>query len=313
MQHDRQLLLNMLTYMRPSGSLTEKKFCQTFLEPVFGQADRHGNYILFVGDDPTVSFMSHYDTVHKHHGFQHVAVTDGFATTMSNCLGADDTTGIWLMLGMIKAGVEGVYVVHTAEEIGCIGSTALVKDNPDWIHRVDCAISFDRMGTDSIITHQGGKRTCSDTFAYSLASILGLAMKADPTGVYTDSIEYSDDIPECTNLSVGYYNQHTSAEYQDLGFAEKLLDRLIKADWSNLVIERDVNDDHYANDTGWYRRYQFDYDNDDFQEVEALQRLLIDRPEQMAQLLFEYGFTIDGIADELDLDFRDTTDYKYAS
>lgn len=45
-----------------------------------------------------------------------------------NCLGADCTSGIWLILEMIQAQVPGIYVVHTDEEIGRKGAEAIVNE-----------------------------------------------------------------------------------------------------------------------------------------------------------------------------------------
>ena len=232
-------LLDMLAYKRPEGSEHQKLFCDKYLQPVFGDPDRHGNYTLIIGDQPDIAFMSHHDTVHHDSGMQEVIVVDGTVISNSNCLGADCTTGVWIMLNMIEEGIDGVYVVHAAEEVGLIGATALVKDKPDWINHVDIAISFDRYGDTSIITHQMGERTASDRFALSLSDTLGLAqLKADTYGSYTDCEAYKDVIAECTNLSVGYYSQHTPKESQDLDYLSTLMDRLIKADWSQLVVAR---------------------------------------------------------------------------
>ena len=127
----RHTLISMLQTMRPAYSLAEQRFCETYLEPVFGKPDTHGNYILSVGVDPNIAFTAHTDTVHRQEGIQTLSVEDNFITTMTgSCLGADCTTGLWLMLGMIEAGIEGVYIAHAAEEIGGIGSSSLVADNP---------------------------------------------------------------------------------------------------------------------------------------------------------------------------------------
>jgi hypothetical protein len=248
--------LDMLTYKRPQGSNAQRKFNRRFLQPVFGQPDSHGNYtyIIMNGDKhPTVAFMAHHDTVHIASGRQKPEVEGDyvFAPKGKECLGADCTTGIYIMLRMIEAGVPGVYVVHAAEEIGCIGSAALVKSKPDWIKKVDVAISFDRKGYESIITHQMGRRTCSEKFADSLSAILDNAFTSDATGSYTDSNEYVDVIPECTNLSVGYFNQHTNREYQDIVFMECLIAALIDADWSKLVIDRQPGSVEYDDDYGF--------------------------------------------------------------
>ena len=52
--------IDMLTYMRPEGSKYQRKFCNRYLMPVFGQPDKHGNYTHIVGDKPRVAFMAHH-------------------------------------------------------------------------------------------------------------------------------------------------------------------------------------------------------------------------------------------------------------
>jgi len=248
-------LVDMLKYRRKHGTESIKDFCEKYLHPVFGYPDVDDNYELIIGKDPKICFAAHYDSVHNSDGMQELEVSNNIVSlakgSTSNCLGADCATGVWLILEMIRSGIEGVYVVHAYEESGCKGSKALVKHNPRWLDHCEAVISFDRLGLDSIITHQSGVRTCSDTFADSLSSILGMGHYADRNGSYTDSNEYRYLVPECTNLSVGYYAQHTKNESQDLTYAVKLLDALRKADWSKLVIERDPSVIEYDQETNW--------------------------------------------------------------
>lgn len=293
-------LVEMLRYKRPEGSQTQRDFCKRFLEPHFGMPDVHGNYTLIIGDEPGLCFTAHHDTVHKTEGMQKLVVTNDIVSvadsTVSSCLGADCTTGIWLMLGMIDAGINAVYVVHAGEEVGCIGSSHLVKDKPLWLSQVDAVISFDRFGDQSIITHQMGMRTASDAFADSFALALDMPqLKADKTGSYTDSNEYAAVVPECTNISVGYYGQHGVNETQDLDYANFLLDRLLAADWSSIIIDRDPNivDDLYSKPKTSNAYYEG--------EVNSLADLLEDHPLAIANLLLNYGLTEEGIREEANL------------
>ena len=241
--HSIKKLVEMLEYKRPSQSQHAKSFGKRFLEPVFGKPDAWGNYSLTIRDDnygePDVIFTAHYDTVHSKGGKQRVYIQDGFIHAHdSDCLGADCTTGIWLILGMIAHGVSGHYVIHSDEEVGCLGSKRYVDDNKDWLADYSACISFDRMGYDSVITYQNGQRCASDEFARSVAKILNMDMKPDDTGMFTDSAEYVNIVPECTNVSVGYFKQHTKSETQDFLFAQRLLDALVSADWGRLAIVR---------------------------------------------------------------------------
>ena len=87
---------------------------------------------------------------------------------------------------------------------------------------------------------------CSDTFAGALASELGLGHKACPFGSFTDSANYTDFIPECTNVSVGYQKEHSSAETLDTDYLETLIESLIRADLDSLPVVRECweNDDY---------------------------------------------------------------------
>lgn len=326
----------MISYMRPEGSVHQRKFNNRYLRPVFGQPDAHGNYIKIVGDNPRIAFMSHHDTVHLKSGRSEVVLRNGFYTvdngpegnapivigkpfTMAkyNCLGADCTTGVYIMLRMIEAGVPGVYVVHAGEEIGCVGSRALVADHPNWIDHVDIAISFDRKGYSSVITHQMGMRTCSDAFADSFADMMDMGFEKDTGGSYTDSNEYVSVVRECTNISVGYFNQHSRSESQDKVFLEMLVEKLIAADWDKLVVARKCDDfeDLYEKDRsfstfgarGWETNMRdWDYDDDAENDIDAeaptlsyMVDIVKENPKAIAKLLQDLGYDAYDLYDEV--------------
>ena len=304
----------MVSYRRKQGSTAQTKFCNRYLLPVFGKPDVDGNYTLVVCEKPSIAFMAHHDTVHKHDGRDKPEVLDDFVVSGSqDVLGADCTTGIFLILRMIQANVPGVYVVHAAEEIGCIGSRALAKSNPYWLTHVKAAISLDRKGYDSVITHQLDERTCSDAFGRSLADILDMDFKLDDTGVYTDSNEYAGIIPECTNLSVGYFKQHTVNEHQDWVFMMALGDALVSADWSKLVIERNPAIREYTRYTrGWGSFDDYEYDWAPYVDekpskakgirtgyLEGIEEIVQKYPLQVAKLLDDMGYSPDGLLDDV--------------
>ena len=67
-------------------------------------------------------------------------------------------------------------------------------------------------------------------------------MKPDDTGIYTDSASFIDDIPECTNVSVGYFNEHTGKERQNISFLKRLCEASVKIDWSSLPTARSLDE-----------------------------------------------------------------------
>lgn len=234
----------MLTSCRPYGSKAEKRFIRDWIAPLGTRVDGYGNHILQIGDSP-VLWSSHTDTVHRVGGKQRVRISSKGIVTLDDvtrCLGADCTTGVWIMREMIKAQIPGLYVFHRAEEIGGIGSNHIARKTPSLLDGIKYAIAFDRKGTKDVITHQGS-RCCSNKFARSLANQLNksgvLAYRPDDSGMFTDTANYTSIVPECTNLSVGYERQHSANESQDLEHMQLLLDAILALDVSALTCERD--------------------------------------------------------------------------
>jgi len=284
----------MHTYKRPHGSKTEQDFIKHHLTPLGFKPDHDKNQILTLGNRP-ILFSSHSDTVHHTQGVQTVAIdSSGFLSLSkralgegSNCLGADDTAGIWLMLEMIKAGIAGTYIIHYGEEVGCIGSSALSRHNPEFLRQFQAAIAFDRAGYGDVITHQMGQRTCSDAFATALSTQLGGQYQPCDKGSYTDTYEYAHIIPECTNLSVGYFNQHTENESLDMGFLVALRNCLLKVDWDSIPIERqpDAAEPFYSRGNRLGK---------------SMVDVVMDYPEIVADILEGMGYDAEGLMDEIE-------------
>ena len=251
------------------------------------QKDEFGNYFYKVGDSRSI-FAAHLDTVSK----DYVTVTHVFdgnliKTDGKTTLGADDKAGITVLLWMIKNNVPGLYYFFIGEEVGCIGSGNAAK-NMDFSHinpipksgfykgNYDRIISFDRRDVGSVITFQSSSRCCSDDFADALCQELNqtrkMSYKKDTGGVYTDSAEFTHLVPECTNISVGYYKEHTTNESQDIIHLTNLADACVKVDWEKLPTKRDPStneykDYSYPTSRSWSREdygYHDDWDSSDY-------------------------------------------------
>jgi hypothetical protein len=272
-------LCDMLTYCRPAGSGTESLFRDRYLLSLPGAyEDIFHNIHVQIGDDRRVLFSSHTDTVHRTDGRQTIAYDARTGTiTLSrkakrsrNCLGADDTVGCWIMRSMILAGVPGSYVFHHAEERGGVGSGDLARSYHDWLAEHPIAVAFDRRGTSDVITYQNCGRCCSDTFAHSLSDALnvhGLQYTPCDRGIYTDTAEYVSAIAECTNVSVGYQNEHTPSESVNVAHADRVRLACLSLDWNALTVERVPHDPS----EDWSYRELFRYaDWDTIDETETI-------------------------------------------
>ena len=173
-----------------------------------------------IDDTNRTLFVAHVDTVHRECGPNKIRKTQGMWYADGACLGADDGAGCALLMHMLHAQIPAYYIFTQGEERGGIGAKYLADHSPELLGQFDRAIAFDRRGIDSVITHQGWGRCCSDDFASALSGELcadGVLMYlGDDTGVYTDTAEFVDIIPECTNISVGYNNEHSDRETLDI-------------------------------------------------------------------------------------------------
>jgi hypothetical protein len=244
----RKTFLSLVTKTYPHGH--EDEVLQ-FLPEL--RKDQVGNYYTMIGGErPETMFTSHLDTADRNQkitslfstkeGEDEVIVTDG-----NSVLGADDKSGVAVMLYMMAHSVPGLYYFFIGEERGGIGSHALadVFDEVGYLQNLKRCVSFDRRNYHSIITSQMGAECCSDEFAEALCDAYnanGMSMKPDDTGIYTDSASFMDEIPECTNVSVGYFNEHTGKEKQNISFLERLCAASVKIDWSALPTKRSLDE-----------------------------------------------------------------------
>lgn len=340
-------LLEMLTYMRPANSQAEVEFINKFLMPLPGaQVDGFGNIWLDVGAaEPNIIWSSHTDTVHHDSGRQKLAFKDSMVCAdvqrrklnsqeldalmkdymrtskmphvpkdkkTTNCLGADCTSGIWLMIEMIKAGQPGRYIFHREEETGGHGSSHIARNESHLLKGIEFCVALDRKGYYDVITHQMVGRTASNAFAASMADILGGNFKACDGGTFTDSANYADIVPECTNLSIGYFHQHGPGEYQDLEFILWMRDKLCSADFSTLVVDRDPKAkpsrysmwDDEEDDGSYIPRKKGKLAKASYQEWDALYDIIVENPDAMTDWLSSQHFTAEDLANSLDLDNR---------
>lgn len=308
-----RLLKQLLEMHRPSyeSNAWLHKFIDPRMPPGASKVqDEYGNVFVLVGDgeQADVAFTCHTDTVARANSKPpKVKMTKGGVMFVSNpheadCLGADDAAGIYIMLEMLEHGVTGRYCFFRDEEVGCQGSSWSVKDRTGFWTGVKAMISFDRRG-DGIITQQRFARCCSDEFALELANRLGRPASALQSGIYTDSAEFMHEVPECTNVGVGYMHEHTPDEVLDTVILEDLLQHCVApGTFSNLPIERVP-----VPYSGW-GMLTSDYPEDEdpdllsmFRELSQLgkpelTRWILDNPERAAvyiMIFSDYGFKQD--------------------
>lgn len=264
-------LMRALTTARPHATATTLEFTEWLERNVPKHipkdcvwVDRAGN--LHVDNRTTdkhrTLFVAHVDTVHSKEGVNAIRKTGTHWYADGAQLGADDGAGCALLMHLLHADVKAYYIFTQGEERGGIGAKYLFDTFPKLLACFDRAIAFDRRGLDSIITHQGWGRCCSDLFGDALAEALNitndnLMYQRDDTGIYTDTAEFVDIIPECTNISVGYLHEHTVREELNILHYQQLAAAVLSVDWDALPTNRDPSvpdpDDKWGKyDTSWY-------------------------------------------------------------
>ena len=233
----RELFISLVSKTTPNGF--EYLMDEYIPNPNF---DQFGNRYIIIGEGPHRHlFTCHLDTYPLTNFPEEVTIIehgDIIKTDGKTLLGADDKAGMTVLLTMIKAGIPGIYGFFLAEEIGRLGSEFATQD-PIWLKMmqdVKAVISFDRKGTNSIITKQRKESTCSIEYAKQLQLAFqdaGLSLKLDPKGSVTDSYSFFEKYPEieCTNISVGYEKAHSVNEYQNITYLERLCNAVTRMKW----------------------------------------------------------------------------------
>lgn len=295
-------LHHILRAQRPAFSKGEADF----VEWLAGHFENHtfdgyGNLQVRVGEASRTLFSCHTDTVCKSDGTQLIQ-TDGKGIISllhgkpGQCLGADDGAGIWLMMELIRHNIPGLYIFHRDEEVGGRGSAYLARQHPELFENIDRAVAFDRKGKGDVITHQAFGRCCSDEFAQHLAGQIGGGYEPCAWGVFTDTANYTKLVAECTNISVGYENEHGPRETLDVNHLQALLAALLRVDWENLPTVRDPKVVEMRQP-----RFQFGSTRAD------MVQLIRERADDVAELLRDFmsiddAYHLEEILDEYDFD-----------
>ena len=290
-----KILNTALSIKRPHGSQTNVKFTAWLREQLPLELNKAAFYDgagnLHVDnrskDSHKTLFVAHVDTVHRAEGKNKIAKTKTHWRAKGDVLGADDGAGVALLMHLIHANVRGYYIFTQGEERGGVGARYLAEKMPDLLREFDRAVAFDRRGIDSVITHQGWGRCCSDTFGSALADALmdghdALMMLNDDTGVYTDTAEFTELIPECTNISVGYAREHTQEESLDLVYYQHLSAAVLSVAWDSLPVDRDpsvVEPVSYGAGSWWqeyktHTKYDPANDEPDYRREDAIDAVL---------------------------------------
>lgn len=169
-------------------------------------------------------FVSHMDTVSKsdEEYRKKAFIVDNILFKVDAVLGGDDRAGVNLIVNHL----ENInFVLTTDEEIGCIGASALSR-NEDFkadIENICAFIEIDRKGNSDVIGALHGY--CEKDFVDEILKVL--PKHNDARGVLTD-IDKFIHLKPGVNISAGYYNAHSVDEYLDIEYFNYLDSKILE-------------------------------------------------------------------------------------
>lgn len=229
--------------------------------------DNYGNLHVTIGPEAVYSkicFTAHTDTVERKESGINILEIQRNRTTIKvsggGILGADDGAGLFVLFEMIRHGVWGSYKFFRDEEWGGLGSKYYTENYPEEALEYDLVVSFDRKGMSDIIKYQMMEQCASDLLVEQLYEKLEMKGTSDCQGSFTDSANFSDltedKNAECTNVSVGYFKEHTRKESLNYGYLKDLARKCCKLDWMGLDLSGEFDEEDELGESWYYDKYR---------------------------------------------------------
>lgn len=241
----KETFLKLTEFTTPFKSETDFESLLSSLIPEL-KKDGIGNYHKVIGDSDTV-FTCHLDNYCKEkEKVNHIFEDNIIKTDGTTILGADNKAGVCVLLYLIENNVPGHYCFFVGEEPilsgGLYGSSLFAEYYGELFANKKRAIAFDRKHYGSIISRQSAQPCCSDEFVDVLVELFtqqNVEMENDSTGYYTDTSAFMEIIPECTNISVGVWDEHKNSEYVDIEYVETIAKAAALINWEILPAVRE--------------------------------------------------------------------------
>lgn len=140
-------------------------------------------------------------------------------------IGADDKTGIFVCLNLLKRFKKIAAVFFAGEEHGMIGARAA---SPEFFKNLGCMVEYDCPSRNMVSYTCGGERLFMNDGEFIQTAYPVLAKHGSvlwQNHPYTDVLTVRRRFPiSCLNLSSGYYNWHAKNEFASLPDIELALE-----------------------------------------------------------------------------------------
>lgn len=225
-----------------------KKFVAKKLQETHDKVIVEDGFVYAQGTFP-VLLVAHLDTVHSQLPVQIIYNKNKDTLSSPQGIGGDDRCGVYMILEAIKKHHCSVLFCED-EEIGAIGADKFTKSKVAQNLKFNYIIEFDRRGNNDAVFYD-----CNNE---DFEKFITKEFYKTTWGSFSD-ISILAPFLKCAavNLSCGYYNAHTTAEYVVLSEMNKSLNEACK------ILARTTDEDKFE-----YVESHFDdsFNLDDFYE-----------------------------------------------
>ena len=181
-------------------------------------------YIMAAGDLP-VCLIAHLDTVfdqEKHKEKEIYVDTEHQVMWSPQGLGTDDRAGVFAIISIIQSGLKPHIIFTTDEESGGLGASALVKDFLDCpFKNANFLIELDRAHEKDCVFYSCENKDFEDyiidfDFEYAIGTFTDISIISPRWGI------------AAVNLSVGYYQEHSSGEHLVIPYLLETIEKVKK-------------------------------------------------------------------------------------
>lgn len=205
-----------------------KQTMEKYLSKHYDNVVATKDYVYAIGDIP-IALVAHLDTVFTK-PVQNLYYDQSKGVLWSpEGLGADDRAGIFAILMIIKSGLRPSIIFTTDEEKGGCGASALSEQVCPFPN-LKYMIELDRQGHDDCVFYD-----CNNREFIEYISNFGFR---ESWGTFSDISYLAPAWDVCaTNLSVGYYDEHSK---QEILFVDALFNTINKV--KRMLMEEDIPD-----------------------------------------------------------------------
>lgn len=190
------------------------------LHQKYSQVIETDKYIYAIGDIP-ITLVAHMDTVFAYPPYEFYYDRQANVVWSPEGMGADDRAGVFAILFILRSHLRPSIIFTTDEEKGCIGADQLIMDIPQALTDTRYIIQLDRRGKDDCVFYD----CANDDFEQYINKF----------GFKTALGSFSDISIICpywkiagVNLSIGYFNEHSTNEILHVNYMFNTIFKVIK-------------------------------------------------------------------------------------